>query len=335
MNISSIQPLIESKESQSFKDSSMTSSFFSEQLLFGEKPPQKEKIFHISKIKNKRKWTPKDDAKLIRLAAFYQEKHWKKISSHFQNKNALQCFSRYKRVKPGVLKGHWTNEEDNKILEMVKIFGKSWSKIAKILQTRNGKQIRDRFTNVLDPAISKNKFTDEEDKLLMKLYMMYGAKWSQIVKKFPNRTADMIKNRFHSSIKKLFFSQEKKACYRQTKTLKRMKMKKELIKKSKIKICTGNISTSISECNSPNKIGNTVMNNICFSLNSSNDKSVIKENVNVNKLNSIKEEKFVPNNNAAVNSNVNEGTYNEMNDGDSESQNNNMFTIGDDDYFNY
>ena len=181
-------------------------------------------IFHISKIKNKKKWTTEEDFLLISLADQYKEKHWKSISTHFPNKNPLQCFSRYKRIRPGIIKGSWSKEEDAKIINLVKTYGKSWSKIAKLFHSRNGKQIRDRYTNVLDPEITKGKFTDEEDKLLIKLYINYGPKWAIISKNFPNRTADMIKNRFHSSIKKIFFSQE--IITRQTKTLLSLKEKK-------------------------------------------------------------------------------------------------------------
>jgi hypothetical protein len=75
------------------------------------------------------------------------------------------------------------------------------------MKSRNGKQIRDRFINILDPEIKKGKFTDEEDDKLIKLYMKNGPRWAYISNFFPNRTADMIKNRFHSSIKKNYFSQ--------------------------------------------------------------------------------------------------------------------------------
>jgi len=114
----------------------------------------------------------------------------------------LQCFSRYKRIRPGIIKGSWKKEEDLRIIDLVNKYGKAWSKISKILGTRNGKQIRDRFINVLDPEIRKGKFTDEEDRKLIALYNQNGPKWATIAKYYPNRTADMIKNRFHSSIKK-------------------------------------------------------------------------------------------------------------------------------------
>lgn len=159
-------------------------------------------IFSIKKVKNQKKWTREEDELLIILAQKFNEKHWKEISKRFLNKNSLQCFSRYKRIRPGIIKGSWKKDEDVKILDMVAKYGKSWSKISKLLGTRNGKQIRDRFINVLDPEIKKGKFTEEEDLALVQLFRSLGPKWATISKFFPNRTADMIKNRFHSSIKK-------------------------------------------------------------------------------------------------------------------------------------
>jgi hypothetical protein len=159
-------------------------------------------IFTIRKIKNQKKWTREEDELLISLADQFREKQWKEISKRFANKNSLQCFSRYKRIRPGIVKGSWKKDEDLQIIDLVMKHGKAWSKISKILGTRNGKQIRDRFINVLDPEIRKGKFTEDEDRKLIALFKHHGPKWATIAKQYPNRTADMIKNRFHSSIKK-------------------------------------------------------------------------------------------------------------------------------------
>ena len=168
----------------------------------GDKP--KEKIFLIKKVINQKKWTKEEDLDLINLVQNYKGKKWKEVASYFHNKTPLQCFSRYKRIKPGINKGTWKKDEDNLIISLIEKYGKSWSKISKIIQTRNGKQIRDRYTNVLAPNINKNKFSVDEDKLLIQLYQKFGAKWSKIHTFFKNRTTDMIKNRFHSSLKKKY-----------------------------------------------------------------------------------------------------------------------------------
>lgn len=162
----------------------------------------KNKIFSIRKVKNQKKWNKEEDKLLIQLAQKYNEKNWKEISSKFNNKNPLQCFSRYKRIRPGIKKGTWKKEEDEQIIKLVKKYGNAWSKISREIKTRNGKQIRDRYLNVLDPSVNKDKFTYSEDVYLLKLFNKHGPKWAVIARYFPLRTADMIKNRFHSSIKK-------------------------------------------------------------------------------------------------------------------------------------
>ena len=165
---------------------------------------QKQKIFIIKKVIKQKKWTKEEDNQLLNLVKENNGKNWKEISSYFHNKNPLQCFSRYKRIRPELNKGSWKKEEDSLILNLIKTYGNSWSKISKIIKTRNGKQIRDRYNNVLNPNINKNKFSIEEDNLILNLYEKFGTKWSKFISYFNNRTSDMIKNRFHSTLKKKY-----------------------------------------------------------------------------------------------------------------------------------
>ena len=175
-----------------------------------EEDIRKQRIFSIKKVKHQKKWSKEEDEKLINIVQENNEKNWKHIASYFSKKNSLQCFSRYRRIKPGIKKGFWKKEEDDLILSLIEIYGKSWSKISKIIKTRNGKQIRDRYINVLAPNINKNKFTSDEDNLLLNLYKKYGPKWSKIHTYFKERTTDMIKNRFHSTLKRKFEENESK-----------------------------------------------------------------------------------------------------------------------------
>ena len=165
---------------------------------------KKQKIFIIKKVINQKKWTQEEDNQLLNLVKENNGKNWKEISTHFHNKNPLQCFSRYKRIRPELNKGSWKKEEDSLILNLINTYGNSWSKISKIIKTRNGKQIRDRYNNVLNPNINKNKFTVEEDNLILSLYEKFGTKWSKFISYFKNRTSDMIKNRFHTTLKKKY-----------------------------------------------------------------------------------------------------------------------------------
>ena len=151
----------------------------------------------------KNTFTPEEDKLLLDIVSRYQGKNWKVISSFIPNKNYIQCFSRYRRIRPGIKRGAWTKEEDTIILELYNKYGRRWSYIAKSLNGRNGKQVRDRYINILDPALNKSSFSTEEDNEIMKYYLIHGTKWAKIAQELNmNRSPDMVKNRFYSKLKK-------------------------------------------------------------------------------------------------------------------------------------
>jgi hypothetical protein len=168
----------------------------------GNHNPSEEKVFITTKIKKHKNWTKEEDKLLLEVALKYKEKSWTKVAECFKDKNPAQCRARFKRIRPGIVKGPWTKEEDMRILELVDKHGRNWAMISKTMPSRNGKQIRDRFINYLDPLINKLKFSPEEDARITELYLTHGSKWSVIAKEFPGRTGDMIKNRFYSCLKR-------------------------------------------------------------------------------------------------------------------------------------
>jgi len=184
------------KDSESFqKENDYSQSFF-----------KKNQYDCINKIHNNNKaiknWTKEEDEILLEISREFEFKSWKKISQRLNGRSAIQCSARYKRIKPGTVKGSWSQEEDEKLENFIKRFGKNWSLISKYMPTRSGKQIRDRYLNTLDPTILKEKFSYEEDKKIVELYKKYGSSWSLIAGSFSGRTGDIIKNRFYSSLKK-------------------------------------------------------------------------------------------------------------------------------------
>jgi myb proto-oncogene protein len=62
------------------------------------------------------------------------------------------------------LPGKWTDEEDEKLLRIVKEVGLRnycWPKIGDYFSKRTGKQCRERWYNHLDPAVAKGDWTKE------------------------------------------------------------------------------------------------------------------------------------------------------------------------------
>ncbi|XWS50882.1 hypothetical protein CRYUN_Cryun12cG0128000 [Craigia yunnanensis] len=75
------------------------------------------------------------DEKLRNAISAFKGKSWKKIAEFFPDRSEVQCLHRWQQVlNPDLVKGTWTQEEDDKIVELVAKYGPTkWSVIAKSL----------------------------------------------------------------------------------------------------------------------------------------------------------------------------------------------------------
>ncbi|KAJ0409993.1 hypothetical protein ATCC90586_009670 [Pythium insidiosum] len=146
-----------------------------------------------------KRWTKLQDNALRESVRIHGEKNWKAIAELVPGRNHAQCLQRWRKVlKPGLVKGHWSFEEDQ-ILEYLVTQGcNNWGQIAERIPGRTPKQCRERWKNHLDPAINKGPYTEEEDKVILDAQARLGNKWSQIAQLLKGRTEDSVKIRWKS-----------------------------------------------------------------------------------------------------------------------------------------
>ncbi|CAI5711351.1 unnamed protein product [Peronospora destructor] len=159
--------------------------------------PQEAQKKKSGGAKTSKRWTPEQDEALKKAVAELGHRNWMAVAERVPGRDNAQCLQRWNKVlKPGLVKGLWSLEEDAMLMEMMLKGYDNWRQVSNNIPGRTAKQCRERWRNRLDPTINKSPFTMEEDVAIQHAYEKYGNRWTQIAELLPGRTEDAIKLRW-------------------------------------------------------------------------------------------------------------------------------------------
>jgi len=106
---------------------------------------------------NKKKWTRKEDIKLIELVETHG-KNWEFIAEQFGDRNGRDVEMRYKdKLNPNIRNTKFSDEEDGLIIKLFQIHGHDWYEISRHFDDRSMKMLKKRFQTCLKFKCGKGK----------------------------------------------------------------------------------------------------------------------------------------------------------------------------------
>ncbi|KAG6661921.1 myb-related protein 330-like [Carya illinoinensis] len=113
-------------------------------------------------------------------------------------------------AKEGLNKGAWTSQEDDILIEYIRIHGEGkWRNLPKNAGLKRcGKSCRLRWLNYLRPDIKRGNISPDEEELIVRLHKLLGNRWSLIAGRLPGRTDNEIKNYWNTNLGKKVQNQQ-------------------------------------------------------------------------------------------------------------------------------
>jgi hypothetical protein len=98
-------------------------------------------------------------------------------------------------MRTTVVKCKFTKAEDARLLAVIsRGTSDDWAQVAREMPGRTPRQCRERWNNYVSPAITWLPWTDSEELTLAQKYRELGPRWAVILRWFPGRAKNQLKN---------------------------------------------------------------------------------------------------------------------------------------------
>eukprot|EP00904_Undaria_pinnatifida_P001339 jgi/Undpi1/11205/HiC_scaffold_30.g13503.m1 len=169
-----------------------------------------------SKMFNRRTWTKEENeqlqegmASLGGPGASFTRNEWNAIAHDFlrDSRTGTQCATHWKMVlKPALLKGVWSTEEDAVIYDCVARGVSDWSEVAALLPKRKPKHCRERWNAHLDPTLETEgggagrEWSAAEEARLVSGVEAHGTNWGLVARLVPGRSESMVQQHWNAIV---------------------------------------------------------------------------------------------------------------------------------------
>lgn len=118
------------------------------------------KNIHSSTIEpaHRNRFTKAEDERLKQLLTIRNPPNWNEIAHYMNNRTSRQCRERYNNyLRPNIINGQWTKEEDDLLNQLYEKFGPKWSLISQSFTSRSAVNIKNHHSTLVSQANIKNR----------------------------------------------------------------------------------------------------------------------------------------------------------------------------------
>lgn len=115
------------------------------------------------------RFSKEEDELLKMLVNSQSQPKWSEIAQHFHNRTARQCRERYNNyLRPDLINGPWTVEEDELLIQLYELHGPKWSLISQNFNSRSSVNVKNHYSSLSSQKLMKTRKDNNNTNIIIK-----------------------------------------------------------------------------------------------------------------------------------------------------------------------